>query len=72
MIKVRCFKCGNAFHLSEQYIANELAAEGTTRKPAHYTAECPRCRQANKVSLKRVRLPQPERAGEPDEEQSGD
>jgi Zn ribbon nucleic-acid-binding protein len=60
MIKVRCFKCGHAYHLTEQYVANELAAQGITRKPALYVAECPRCRQANKVSLKRVRLPQPE------------
>jgi hypothetical protein len=60
MIKVRCFKCSNAFQLTEQYIANALAAEGISHKPAHYTAECPRCRQANKVSLKRVRLPDPE------------
>lgn len=67
MIKVRCFKCGTAFQLTEQYIANALAAEGTMRKPAHYTAECPRCRQAIKVSLKRVRLPEPEEAGDVDE-----
>jgi len=65
MIKVRCFKCGNAFQLSEQYVANALAAEGITTKPSHYAAECPRCRQINKVSLKRVRLPAPE---EPEEE----
>jgi hypothetical protein len=60
MVKVRCFKCSNAFQLTEQYIANALAVEGVTGKPTHYTAECPRCRQANKVSLKHVRLPQPE------------
>ena len=60
MVKVRCFKCGNAFQLTEQHIANLLAAEGITGKPTHYTVECPRCRQANKVSLKRVRLPEPE------------
>lgn len=70
MIKVRCFKCSHAFQLTEQYIANALAAEGVTRKPAHYVAECPRCRQANKVSLKRVRLPEPEQAAENEEEQS--
>ena len=64
MIKVRCFKCGNAFQLTEQYVANALAAEGITRKPSHYAAECPRCRQINKVSLKRVRLPAPESAEE--------
>jgi hypothetical protein len=64
VIKVRCFKCGNAFHLTEQQIANALALEGITRKPAHYTVECPRCRRANKVSLKRVRLPEPERGEE--------
>ena len=60
MVKVRCFKCGNAFQMTEQHIANLLAAEGITSKPAHYTVECPSCRQANKVFLKRVRLPKPE------------
>jgi Zn ribbon nucleic-acid-binding protein len=60
MIKVRCFKCGHAFQLTEQYIANALAAEGISGKPSHYVAECPHCRQSNKVSLKRVRLPEPE------------
>lgn len=60
MIKVRCFKCGFAFQLLEQNIANSLAAQGIERKPQHYSAECPRCRQANKVSLKRVRLPAPD------------
>lgn len=60
MIKTRCYKCGTAFQLTEQHVANALAAEGITRKPAHYTAECPRCRRAIKVSLKRVRLPEPE------------
>jgi len=68
MIKVRCFKCGNAFQLTEQYVANALAAEGITRKPSHYAVECPRCRQINKVSLKRVRLPAPESAEEESEE----
>ena len=67
MFKVRCYKCGNAFQLTEQFIANELAAEGVERKPAHYTAECPRCRQGIKVSLKRVRLPEPQ---QPEEEET--
>jgi hypothetical protein len=62
MIKARCYKCGNAFQLTEQYIANALAAEGIGKKPTHYVAECPRCRQAIKISLKRVRLPEPESA----------
>jgi Zn ribbon nucleic-acid-binding protein len=60
MVKVRCFKCGHAFQLTEQYIANDLAAQGVEAKPTHYVIECPQCRQANKVSLKRVRLPEPE------------
>lgn len=67
MVKVRCFKCGNAFQLTEQYIANALAAEGVSGKPSHYAVECPRCRQANKVSLKRVRLPEPEELPEEEE-----
>jgi hypothetical protein len=69
MVKVRCFKCGNAYQLTEQFIANALAARGIEGKPSHYVAECPRCRQANKISLKRVRLPEPEQVeedGEPD------
>lgn len=69
MIKTRCYKCGNAFQLTEQFIANSLAIEGVTKKPAHYTAECPRCRQAIKISLKRVRLPEPEAAEEQDGEE---
>ena len=64
MVKVRCFKCSNAFHLAEQYIANALAAQGIAGKPSHYIAECPHCRQANKVSLKGVHLPEPETAGD--------
>jgi hypothetical protein len=60
MVKVRCFRCGGAFQLAEQFIANDLAAQGITSKPSHYTAECPHCRRANKVSLKRVSLPEPE------------
>ncbi len=73
MIKVRCFRCGNAFPLTEQQIANSLAAQGSEGKPSHYVAECPHCRQAIKVSLKRVRLPPPERVEEPtgDSEVSG-
>lgn len=62
MIKTRCFKCGNAFQLTEQYIANDLAAQGIGGKPSHYVAECPHCRQAIKISLKRVRLPEAEEA----------
>lgn len=61
MIKVRCFKCGFAFQLSEQFVANALAAEGVTGKPTHYAAQCPHCRQVNKLPLKGVRLPEPER-----------
>jgi hypothetical protein len=67
MVKVRCFKCGNAYQLTEQFIANALAARGVKGKPPHYVAECPRCRQANKISLKRVRLPEPEQVEEDEE-----
>jgi hypothetical protein len=68
MVKVRCFKCGNAFQLTEQHIANALAADGISGKPSHYVAECTRCRQAIKVSLKRVRLPEPETAADQGDE----
>ena len=69
MIKIRCFKCGNAFQLTEQFVANELANQGVSGKPSHYVAECPQCRQSNKVPLKRVRLPEPETSEEGQEEQ---
>jgi hypothetical protein len=72
MVKVRCFRCGHAFQLTEQHIANALAAEGITGKPSHYVAECPHCRQANKVPLKRVRLPEPETAQPETAEAEGD
>jgi hypothetical protein len=64
MIKVRCFRCHNAFQLTEQYLANTLAAQGKPAKPPHFVAECPRCRQAIKVPLRRVHLPEPEPAEE--------
>jgi hypothetical protein len=72
MIKTRCFKCGNAFQLTEQHVANELAAQGISGKPSHYVAECPHCRQAIKISLKRVRLPKPEKAAEEEATEQSD
>jgi hypothetical protein len=72
MIKARCYKCGTAFQLTEQNVANALAAEGITHKPTHYTAECPRCRRAIKVSLKRVRLPEPQAVEAQSEEAPSD
>lgn len=74
MVKVRCYKCGNAFQLTEQFIANALAAEGVAGKPSHYVATCTHCRQAIKVSLQRVRLPAPEPASDaaPETEQPAD
>jgi hypothetical protein len=64
MIKVRCFRCGFAFTLAPQAVANALAAEGASEPPSHYFAECPQCRRMNKVSLRGVHLPEPEK-GEP-------
>lgn len=61
MIKVRCFRCGFAFALAEQTVANALAAEGASQKPTHHMAECPHCRRMNKVSLRGVHLPEAEK-----------
>lgn len=69
MIKVRCFRCGNAFSLTEQHIANSLAAQGIGGKPSLYVADCPHCRHAIKVPLRRVRLPEPEVTAEPPAEE---
>jgi len=52
MINVTCFKCGWKFTIDEEAIAESLA-DAETPPPRHYVAECPRCRKANKVSLKR-------------------
>ena len=54
MINVTCFKCGWKFTIDEEAIAKSLA-EAETPPPRHYVVECPRCRKANKVSLKRGR-----------------
>jgi Zn ribbon nucleic-acid-binding protein len=71
MIRARCFKCGHAFQLTEQFVANALAAEGVGGKPSHYVAECPQCRQAIKISLKRVRLPESQVQVEAETEEQG-
>lgn len=53
MINVTCFKCGWKFTIDEEAIAESQAEADTP--PRHYVVECPRCRQANKVALKRGR-----------------
>ena len=56
MIHVTCFKCGWRFTLDEEAIA-ESVAEAETSPARHYVVECPRCRQANKVALKKGSRP---------------
>ena len=69
MIRVACFKCRQRFTLAEEFVAVELAKLDNPH-PRFFTAHCPRCRQAIKVSLKGVRLPEvPPAAGEPIEEE---
>ncbi len=53
MINVTCFKCSWSFTVDEEVLAESLD-EGEA-PPRHYVVECPRCRQANKVSVKRRR-----------------
>ena len=59
MIKTRCFRCGQSLPVDRTVIiANELAAQGDRGQAVSlHAAECPRCRRANKIPLKRVRLP---------------
>jgi hypothetical protein len=70
MIRVACFKCKQRFTLDEAFVAVELAKLDNPH-PRFFTAHCPRCRQAIKVSLKGVRLPEvpPPAADEPAEEE---
>jgi hypothetical protein len=73
MIRVACFKCKNRFTLDEEFVAVELAKVDNPH-PRYFTAHCPRCRQAIKVSLKGVKLPEvpPPAAGEPAEEEKAE
>ena len=70
MIRVACFKCKQRFTLDEEFVAVELAKLDNPT-PRFFTAHCPQCRQAIKVSLKGVRLPAvpPPAADEPTEEE---
>jgi hypothetical protein len=83
MIRVACFKCKQRFTLDEGFVAAELAKLDNPH-PRFFTAHCPRCRQAIKVSLKGVRLPEVPlpaadesteeekvQAGEPEEKEVG-
>lgn len=73
MIRVACFKCKQRFTLDEGFVAVELAKLDNPH-PRFFTAHCPRCRQAIKVSLKGVRLPEvPQPAAvEPTEEEKAE
>jgi len=57
MIRATCFNCKQRFTLDEEFVAVELARLGNLH-PRFFTARCPRCRRAIKVSLKGVRLPE--------------
>ncbi len=65
MIRATCFNCKQKFTLDEKFVAVELAKLGNPH-PRFFTAHCPRCRRAIKVSLRGVRLPEasPSAAGE--------
>jgi len=73
MIRVACFKCRQRFILDEEFVAVELAKLDDPH-PRYFTAHCPRCRQAIKVSLRGVKLPEvpPPAAGEPAEEEQAE
>jgi hypothetical protein len=73
MIRVACFKCRQRFTLAEEFVAVELAKLDDPH-PRYFTAHCPSCRQAIKVSLKGVRLPEvpPPAASEPAEEEKAE
>jgi hypothetical protein len=73
MIRVSCFKCRQRFTLDEEFVALELAKLGNPN-PRYFTAHCPQCRQAIKVSLRGVRLPEvpPPTAGEAAQEKKAE
>jgi hypothetical protein len=73
MIRVACFKCKQRFTLDEEFVAVELAKLDNPH-PRFFTAHCPRCRQAIKVSLKGIKLPEvpPPAMDEPAEEEKAE
>jgi hypothetical protein len=73
MIRVACFKCKQRFTLDEEFVAVELAKLNNPH-PRFFTAHCPRCRQAIKVSLKGIKLPEvpPPAMDEPAEEKKAE
>ena len=54
MINVTCLKCHWQFTVDEEAIA-ESHSEAEAPRPHHLVVECPRCRRANKVALRRRR-----------------
>jgi hypothetical protein len=53
-MQLRCYRCGWSFALKPEEIRFALEAlEASGGK--HYDARCPRCRQANKISLEQLR-----------------
>jgi hypothetical protein len=58
MVTVTCYNCKRRFGVAEQEIADGVARLEKAN-PRFYTARCPACHSANKVSLKGLRLPPP-------------
>ena len=54
MIHVTCFNCGRRFDLDVEFVAQEVARSGNLTA-RHYIANCPHCRRAIKVQIKKLR-----------------
>jgi hypothetical protein len=61
-MQLRCYRCGWSFALKPDEVRFALdALEASGGK--HYDARCPRCRQANKISLEQLRRGAPRASG---------
>jgi uncharacterized protein with PIN domain len=73
MFRLRCFKCGWSISLNRAEL-EAAVAEADAKGENHHVIICPKCRRANKVSVRQMRgkLPRrPQPAPEPTEPAEG-
>lgn len=63
-MQLRCYRCGWSFAIRQEEVEFALRALEESHGK-HYDARCPRCRQANSVSLEQLRRAVPRRPAEP-------
>lgn len=57
-MNIRCYRCGWSFSMSRDAISLAVTHAQTT-KAKYHVEHCPKCRQANKVSVDQLRRAAP-------------